>query len=156
MQFIGCIKHILAPSVSNLLSLPMKHNKFISSASSVSSLSIKPLNVSRPKGYQVYQEDSSVARSIRCIKVFQVYQMVQSVSKSIMVHLMYQGPKVIKRYQMYIKCIKDYQVQQGILGVSGVYQVYQVYQVYICNKASVIFYLLYMWVELSFGHFYKQ
>ena len=43
-----------APSVSNLFSVLMKHNKFINSASSVSNSSLKPLSVSRRKEYQVY------------------------------------------------------------------------------------------------------
>ena len=43
---------------------------------------------------------------------FQVYEMVSSVSKSIIVHQVYQGSKVIKKYQMYIKCI------QRVLGIS--------------------------------------
>ena len=54
----------------------MMHNKFIRSALSVSNLAVKHLSVTRPKGYQVYKEESSVTRSIRCIKVFQVYQTV--------------------------------------------------------------------------------
>ena len=72
----NCIKHTRASSVSNLLILPTKHSKFISSASSVSNLSVMPLSVSRPKGYQVYQEDSSVTRSIRHIKCYRMYEIV--------------------------------------------------------------------------------
>ena len=58
-------------SASNLLSVPMKDNKFISNTSSVSNLTVNHLSVSRHKGYQVYQEESSVTRSIRYIKVYQ-------------------------------------------------------------------------------------
>ena len=55
----------------------------------------------------MYQEESSVTRSIRCVKVFQVFQNVSSVSKRAIVHQVYQGPKVIKK-----------NVYQGVSGVS--------------------------------------
>ena len=53
--------------------------------------------------------------------------------------------KVIKKYKMYSKCIKEYQVYQEILDVSSVYQVYQMY---ISNKSICdILYLLYVgWI----------
>ena len=35
-----------------------------------------------------------------------------SVSKCTMVDQMYQGPEVIKKYQMYFKCIKEHKVYQ--------------------------------------------
>ena len=63
------------PSVSNIshvssvfifISILVKHNKFIRSA----------LSVSRPKEYQVYREELSVTRSIRCIKGYRMYQRV--------------------------------------------------------------------------------
>ena len=55
-------------SVSNLLGVPMKYNKFISST--VLNLLVKHLSVSMPEGYQMYQEKSSVTRSTKCIMVF--------------------------------------------------------------------------------------
>ena len=53
--------------------------------------------------------------------MFQMYPMVFSVSNSIVVHQVYQDLKVIKKCQMYIKCIKEYQVYKEMLNVSYVY-----------------------------------
>ena len=101
---VSNISHV--PIVLNLVSVPIKHNKFISKTLNILNLLVKYLNVSRPKGYLVYQEKLSVTRSIKCIKGYRVYQ------KSFMVHQLYQGSRVIKKYQMYIKCIKECQMYQ--------------------------------------------
>ena len=47
---LGVPKISRASIVSNLLSVPMKHNKFISNVSSVSNSLLKPLSVSRLVG----------------------------------------------------------------------------------------------------------
>ena len=94
---------------------------------------------------QVYQEESSVTRSIMCMKMFQVR---------------------IKKYRGYhwvpsawivsIKCIKcnskKYQVYQGVLGVSDVYKVYQIY---INNEGICDILPFDVWVGLCFCHFLK-
>ena len=91
--------------VSNLLSEPMKHNKFISKTSSVLNLLVNHFSVSKLKLYQVYQEKIKYNKELLCIS------RCSGVSKDIEFIKEYHSSSTVSRsnkgYQMYIKSIQE-------------------------------------------------